>query len=82
MYTIPNNNQILWQCRRGMLELDNILIDFFQNNYAGLSSNIQQDFRKLLQQSDADLFDWLLGKTMPIDNNLRNIVLLINNSLK
>lgn len=77
MHEVENNNHIRWQCRRGMLELDLILLNFFSNYYQNLTDTMQQIFNKLLQESDADLFDWLLGKTLPVDPELRNLILLI-----
>ena len=71
-------NHIRWQCRRGMLELDEILLNFFVNYYSGLSKIMQQNFSKLLQENDADLFDWLIGKTLPTDIELKNLILVIN----
>ena len=72
-----NTNHIRWQCRRGMLELDEILLNFFINHYQQLSVTMQQIFSNLLQESDADLFDWLIGKTLPIDVEFRNLILFI-----
>ncbi len=72
-----NTNHIRWQCRRGMLELDEILLNFFVNYYSGLSKIMQQNFSKLLQENDADLFDWLIGKTLPTDIELKNLILVI-----
>ena len=72
-----NTNHIRWQCRRGMLELDEMLLNFFINHYQQLSVTMQQIFSNLLQESDADLFDWLIGKTLPIDVEFRNLILFI-----
>jgi antitoxin CptB len=72
-----NINHIRWQCRRGMLELDEILSNFFINSYKDLSVAMQKTFEKLLQCNDADLFDWLIAKSSPIDIELRNLIILI-----
>lgn len=58
---------LLWRCRRGMRELDLMLIPFFESCYALLPENIQADFARLLEESDQDLFNWLRGGELPDD---------------
>lgn len=74
-------NYLRLQCRRGMLELDEILLNFFNLHYKDLSSFEQQQFSYLLQQEDADLFNWLFNKSIPSDPNLKNLILLIKNTI-
>ncbi|MGD0465822.1 MAG: succinate dehydrogenase assembly factor 2 [Gammaproteobacteria bacterium] len=69
-----------WQCKRGMLELDEILLDFFTVHYKNLTGIKQQAFDLLLQENDADLFSWLFGNTLPEDVILQDIVLLVKSS--
>ena len=54
-------NQLQWQCRRGMLELDVILIPFLEKHYDKLEAKHQSAFCKLLEQADPDLYTWLMG---------------------
>ena len=67
-------NFIRWQCRRGMLELDTLLLSFFERCYSTLSAEAQRDFARLLQSSDQDLFGWLMGYTAPDDKALLDTV--------
>lgn len=60
-------NRLRWQCRRGMLELDYLLLEFLEQQFAGLSPSQQDDFVRLLGQSDQDLQRWLVGGEMPRD---------------
>jgi antitoxin CptB len=62
---ITETSRIHWACRRGMLELDQLLEAFFLQAYAGLSQQEQQDFVDLLASADQDLFRWLLGDIEP-----------------
>lgn len=58
--------KIRWHCvRRGMLELDEILGNFFDQEFKDLSEPEQKLFVKLLEQPDPVLFDWLLGHLDP-----------------
>lgn len=66
--------RLKWQCRRGMLELDLLLGRFLEESYAELDEAQQQAFARLLQESDQDLLGWLLGKTEPLDAELKKII--------
>lgn len=57
---LPPKAKIRWQCRRGMLELDILLISFFDDCYDTLSRTEQEGFVRLLEYPDPDLYHWLL----------------------
>lgn len=59
--------RLRWQCRRGMLELDLILLDFLEKRYINLSVADQTLFEQLLTYSDQDLYCYLI-KRQPIEN--------------
>jgi antitoxin CptB len=75
-----NNNlpKIRWDCRRGMLELDKILISFFDLHYTNLPETRQVQFIALLSKSDQTIYDWLvLGINLPIDASMQDFILVI-----
>lgn len=74
---IEKINNILWQCRRGMLELDKVLFNFVNNYYNNISIEQQQAFELLLQENDADLFVWIFGENLPDNTVLKNLILMI-----
>ncbi|MDZ7683820.1 MAG: succinate dehydrogenase assembly factor 2 [Gammaproteobacteria bacterium] len=52
--------QIRWRSRRrGMLELDLLLGDFFDAAWHDLSDTEKDTFVRLLDETDADLWSWL-----------------------
>ena len=51
-----------WRSRRGMLELDLLLVPFTLEVYAGLSPADQLGYRQLLECEDQDLFAWLMRR--------------------
>lgn len=53
--------KLAWQCRRGMLELDVILIPFLENHFDLLELSQQKVFVELLKEADPDLYTWLMG---------------------
>ena len=54
--------KIYWRSRRGMLELDLLLVPFTLEVYAGLSAEDQTRYRQLLESEDQDLFAWLMRR--------------------
>jgi antitoxin CptB len=53
--------QLRWQCRRGMLELDLILLPFLEQVFPKLSIKEQEDFRKVLKLPDQTLYRLFLS---------------------
>ena len=54
--------KIYWRSRRGMLELDLLLVPFTLEVYAGLSAEDRSRYRQLLDSEDQDLFAWLMRR--------------------
>ena len=63
-----------WASRRGMLELDLILVPFVENQFMTLTAQDQQRYITLLEGEDNDLFAWFLGRQLPDDPELLAIV--------
>ncbi|MCL9781530.1 succinate dehydrogenase assembly factor 2 [Vibrio sp. S4M6] len=61
MYTVEEKARIKWACRRGMLELDVVIMPFFEECFNSLSESEQKDFVSLLECDDPDLFAWIMG---------------------
>ena len=52
--------------RRGLNELDQILIPFVENKFSDLKNQDKSSFLSLLENEDIDLLEWILyGKTAP-----------------
>ena len=66
--------KILWQCRRGLWELDAILVPFVEKNFSALSSEEVERFRHLLSYEDIDMFDILVNKKPFEDDSLKGII--------
>lgn len=52
--------RVKWACRRGMLELDVLVMPFFEECFDDLSEQEQRDFISLLTCDDPDLFKWMM----------------------
>ncbi|AKH69499.1 hypothetical protein IMCC21906_01824 [Spongiibacter sp. IMCC21906] len=59
--------RIRWACRRGMLELDLMMVPYVEDRFATLSEEDQHRFVRLLECEDTELFKWFLGKDSPED---------------
>lgn len=62
-----NKQKIFWHSRRGMLELDLLLVPFAQEKFETLSSQNKQLYAEFLEQEDQDLWVWLLKQAKPAD---------------
>lgn len=60
--------RIRWASRRGMLELDLILVPFVENRFMALSEQDKRRYINLLDGEDNDLFAWCLGRQVPEDS--------------
>ncbi len=71
--------RLRWQCRRGMRELDLLLVDFLRGGYADLDDPGRRAFRRLLECPDALLLEYLMGRQPPSDREVARVVELIRN---
>lgn len=56
-------NKLKWRCRRGLLENDLLLERFFLRYESTLTEKQAQAVEALMELSDNDLLDLLLGRT-------------------
>ena len=79
-----NSQKIFWHSRRGMLELDLLLVPFSQNVFTSLSLEMQLLYRDLLAEEDQDLWDWLVLGRVPPDLRFEKIIkrILAENSIE
>ena len=73
-------SRLLWQCRRGIKEMDIIFQDFINHSYDQLTDDEKNAFSRLLDEQDLDILNWIMGKDKPYDNELVNIVNIIRES--
>ena len=66
-----------WKCRRGMLELDLLLVPFVADHFEQLAYQDQVLYQEFLEQEDQDLFAWLLGLKEPPEAKFKPIIAMI-----
>ena len=69
--------KLWWHSRRGMLELDLLLLPFLTDKLGDLEDNHKLIYQRLLEQEDQDLFSWLIEKKVAPDLELKLMVQMI-----
>jgi antitoxin CptB len=60
-----SNSQLRWQCRRGMRELDELLLSYLEQRYGSADDAEKNAFRSLLELPDPDVIGYLLQQRVP-----------------
>jgi antitoxin CptB len=66
--------KLRWHCRRGMKELDNLLVRYLEQHYDAASEAEQAAFVELLALQDPQLLDYLFGRATPQDAALKDVL--------
>lgn len=70
----PRRARLYWQCRRGMLELDLVLQDYLDHRYDHAPLDERHAFETLLNYPDSLLLEYVMGRMIPTDRQLANVV--------
>ncbi len=54
--------KIYMNCKRGMLELDILLLNFFEKKYIKLKKKEKKSFKFLLEESDSEIYNLIIKK--------------------
>jgi len=71
------DKRIYWRSRRGMLELELLLVPFVTHHYPDLTDEQKTTYGALLEHEDWQIFDWLREREHPEDPSMRMLVDLI-----
>ena len=70
----PLLKQLRWRCRRGMRELDQLLVRWLDREWQSSSESDRAVFLRLLDCEDDRLWRWFLGHETPPDASLDALV--------
>ncbi|RDX36316.1 succinate dehydrogenase assembly factor 2 family protein [Kangiella sp. HD9-110m-PIT-SAG07] len=59
--------KLQWASRRGMLELDVVLLPYLENHGHEFSSEDLIQYQQFLEETDPDLYAWIMGFEAPKD---------------
>ena len=82
MADIHHYERIHWRSHRGMLELDLLLLPFVEAVFAQLSPEERASYEQLLDETDPQIYAWLMGQGTVSEPSLLHIVNLIRNHAK
>ncbi len=72
--TAADRARALWHARRGMRELDLLLLPFVRDQAARLDAVGFAALERLLERPDEVLLEWLMGRQLPTDPDLERLV--------
>mgnify|MGYP000881532480 FL=1 len=75
-----DKNRLVWASRRGMLELDLILLPFVEKVYDTLSAEDKASYEELMLCEDQDMYAWFMRREDPSDNRLQRIVDIVRDN--
>jgi len=73
-FTAEDLKRLYWHSRRGMLELDLLLVPFAERCLPQLADAELQLYRELLAEEDQDLFMWLTRRVPAPTPRLQQII--------
>ena len=76
-----NRAKLAWRCRRGMRELDVVLMRYLERDFESADAAEQAAFEMLLSLQDPDIYDLLTGRITAEDSGVQHVVeRLLSNS--
>lgn len=70
----PMRQRLEWRCRRGMRELDVVLMRYFEHEYDAAEQAEKQSFETLLSLQDPEILDLLTGRIVAEDEGLHHVI--------
>lgn len=66
--------RLRWRCRRGMRELDQLMLRYLDGRWPAADEAERSLFLRLLDTEDDKLWRWFMGRERPEDSGLDGIV--------
>ena len=70
----PGLRRLRWRCRRGMRELDQLMLRYLDQRWPHAEDAERKQFLRLLDCEDDKLWAWCMGRERPADPELRGLV--------
>ena len=70
----PEISQLRWRCRRGMKELDLLLLRYVEQEYLDSGTESKRAFRRLLSMPDPEILNLLTGRSVAENSDLAAII--------
>lgn len=66
--------RLRWRCRRGMRELDQLMLRYLDRRWPAAEAGERAAFERLLDIEDDRLWRWFMGREAVEETDLRGIV--------
>ena len=66
--------RLRWRCRRGMKELDLVLLRYLERDFPQAAPEERAAFARILDLQDPELFGYLVGRAVPADEALHHVL--------
>jgi antitoxin CptB len=66
--------RLRWRCRRGMRELDVLLLRYLEREFPAATPAAQAAFESLLSAQDPEIVDLLAGRAVAQDSSLNDVI--------
>jgi antitoxin CptB len=76
-WTDVDVSRLRWRCRRGMRELDVLLMRYLDRRWESASRAERKAFVQLVDMPDPELFGYLVGTSAPADATQREVISVI-----
>lgn len=73
---MSQRSKLFWRCRRGMREMDILLLHYLNHCYSSASNKEQQAFEALLEEHDVDILAWITN-IRPADQQYLSLIQFI-----
>jgi antitoxin CptB len=74
-------SKLRWMCRRGMKELDVLLLNYLERHYLAAEPVARLAFARVLEMQDPDIYSLLLGKSHTPDREILDVIATLRQSL-
>ena len=73
---MSQRSRLIWRCRRGIREMDILLLDYLESHYDDASAEDQNIFEELLEEADLDILSWIMKRTSPDEKYIKLITFI------
>lgn len=77
-----NRFKLEWECRRGMRELDKMIMPFYKNYFDELNETQQEAFVQLLSYPDPEVFRWVMLQDIAPTQEIAELIKIIRSKIE
>lgn len=67
-------SRLRWRCRRGMREIEELLVGYLEHDYLASSPAERAAFEQLLELQDPEILGYLVGRHTPPEEALQRVI--------